>query len=94
MLCGGVGELIDPAFMKLVDAGYPPEVAWFECFYEVKLVTDLMFERGIAGAFAQYLQHRRVRGLSDRPSRHRRRLARGHGRRYSPKSATAPSSAA
>ncbi|HZV83594.1 MAG TPA: ketol-acid reductoisomerase, partial [Brevundimonas sp.] len=33
VLCGGVGELIDAAFMKLVDAGYPPEVAWFECFY-------------------------------------------------------------
>ncbi len=53
VLCGGVGELIDAAFMKLVDAGYPPEVAWFECFYEVKLVTDLMFERGIAGAFGR-----------------------------------------
>ena len=53
VLCGGLGELIDAAFMKLVDAGYPPEVAWFECFYEVKLVTDLMFERGIAGAFAK-----------------------------------------
>jgi len=53
VLCGGVGELIDAAFMKLVSAGYPPEVAWFECFYEVKLVTDLMFERGIAGAFGK-----------------------------------------
>ena len=53
VLCGGVGELIDAAFMKLVNAGYPPEVAWFECFYEVKLVTDLMYERGIAGAFAK-----------------------------------------
>jgi ketol-acid reductoisomerase len=53
VLCGGVGELIDAAFMKLVKAGYPPEVAWFECFYEVKLVTDLMYERGIAGAFGR-----------------------------------------
>ena len=53
VLCGGIGELIDTAFMKLVHAGYPPEVAWFECFYEVKLVTDLMYERGIAGAFAK-----------------------------------------
>ena len=53
VLCGGIGELIDTAFMKLTDAGYPPEVAWFECFYEVKLVTDLMYERGIAGAFAK-----------------------------------------
>jgi ketol-acid reductoisomerase len=53
VLCGGIAELIDAAFMKLVTAGYPPEVAWFECFYETKLVTDLMYERGIAGAFAK-----------------------------------------
>lgn len=53
VLCGGVAELVDGAFMKLVDAGYPPEVAWFECFYELKLVTDLMFEKGIAGAFGR-----------------------------------------
>lgn len=53
VLCGGIAELIDAAFMKLVEAGYPPEVAWFECFYETKLVTDLMYERGIAGAFAR-----------------------------------------
>ena len=53
VLCGGVAELVDGAFMKLVEAGYPPEVAWFECFYELKLVTDLMYERGIAGAFAR-----------------------------------------
>ncbi|WP_292064245.1 ketol-acid reductoisomerase [Brevundimonas sp. UBA7664] len=53
VLCGGVAELVDAAFMKLVEAGYPPEVAWFECFYEVKLVTDLMFARGVAGAFTR-----------------------------------------
>ena len=53
VLCGGVAELVDGAFMTLVQAGYPPEVAWFECFYELKLVTDLMFERGVAGAFAK-----------------------------------------
>jgi ketol-acid reductoisomerase len=53
VLCGGVAELVDAAFMKLVKAGYPPEVAWFECFYEVKLVTDLMYERGVAGAFTR-----------------------------------------
>ncbi len=53
VLCGGVKDLVDGAFMKLVDAGYPPEVAWFECFYELKLVTDLMFEKGIAGAFGR-----------------------------------------
>lgn len=53
VLCGGAAELVDRAFMTLVRAGYPAEVAWFECFYELKLVTDLMFERGIAGAFGR-----------------------------------------
>lgn len=53
VLCGGVAELVDSAFETLVQAGYPPEVAWFECFYELKLVTDLMFERGVAGAFGR-----------------------------------------
>lgn len=51
VLCGGVPELVRQAFDTLVQAGYPPEVAWFECFYELKLVVDLMFERGIDGAF-------------------------------------------
>jgi len=53
VLCGGTVELVDAAFMKLVQAGYPPEVAWFECFYELKLVTDLMHRLGPAGAFAR-----------------------------------------
>ncbi len=53
VLCGGTVELVDAAFMKLVEAGYPPEVAWFECFYELKLVTDLMHSLGPAGAFAR-----------------------------------------
>ncbi|QYF88031.1 ketol-acid reductoisomerase [Brevundimonas sp. PAMC22021] len=53
VLCGGTAELVDAAFSKLVDAGYPPEVAWFECFYELKLVVDLMHDRGIAGAFGR-----------------------------------------
>lgn len=51
VLCGGVPELVRKAFDTLVEAGYPPEVAWFECFYELKLVVDLMFERGVDGAF-------------------------------------------
>lgn len=53
VLCGGVQSLVDTAFETLVAAGYPPEVAWFECFYELKLVVDLMAARGIAGAFAK-----------------------------------------
>jgi ketol-acid reductoisomerase len=53
VLCGGTVELVDAAFTKLVEAGYPPEVAWFECFYELKLVVDLMHRLGPAGAFAR-----------------------------------------
>jgi ketol-acid reductoisomerase len=53
VLCGGTAELVDAAFMKLVKAGYPPEVAWFETFYELKLVVDLMHQMGIAGAFGR-----------------------------------------
>lgn len=53
VLCGGTVELVDAAFMKLVEAGYPAEVAWFECFYELKLVVDLMHRLGPAGAFAR-----------------------------------------
>ncbi len=51
VLCGGVPELVRQSIMTLVDAGYPPEVAWFESFYELKLVTDLMYEKGVAAAF-------------------------------------------
>jgi ketol-acid reductoisomerase len=51
VLCGGVSDLVHRAIETLTDAGYPQEVAWFECFYELKLVVDLMFEKGIAGAF-------------------------------------------
>lgn len=50
-MCGGVPELVRQSITTLIDAGYPPEVAWFESFYELKLVTDLMFEKGVAGAF-------------------------------------------
>jgi ketol-acid reductoisomerase len=53
VLCGGVSDLVHRAIETLTDAGYPPEVAWFECFYELKLVVDLMFEKGIAGAFGK-----------------------------------------
>jgi len=53
VLCGGTMELVHKGFEALVDAGYPPEVAWFETFYELKLVVDLMVDLGIAGAFGK-----------------------------------------
>jgi ketol-acid reductoisomerase len=48
VLCGGLTELIRSAFDTLVDAGYQPEVAYFECLHEVKLIVDLIYEGGIA----------------------------------------------
>ncbi|MEM0952374.1 MAG: ketol-acid reductoisomerase [Cyanobacteria bacterium P01_H01_bin.74] len=49
VLCGGLTQLITKAFETLVEAGYAPEVAYFECLYEVKLVADLIHDRGITG---------------------------------------------
>lgn len=49
VLCGGVSELIRASFDTLVDAGYQPEIAYFECCHELKLIVDLIHERGITG---------------------------------------------
>src|SRR6201990_1135333 len=49
VLCGGVSELIKAGFGTLVEAGYQPEGASFECLHELKLIVDLMYEGGIAG---------------------------------------------
>ncbi|BCW95069.1 MAG: ketol-acid reductoisomerase [Fimbriimonadales bacterium] len=49
VLCGGVPALIRAAFETLVEAGYTPEVAYFECLHELKLITDLIYESGIRG---------------------------------------------
>ena len=48
VLCGGVVELIRAGFETLVEAGYAPEMAYFECLHEVKLIVDLIYEGGIA----------------------------------------------
>jgi ketol-acid reductoisomerase len=47
VLCGGVTQLIQHAFNTLVEAGYQPEVAYYECLHELKLITDLIWEGGI-----------------------------------------------
>jgi ketol-acid reductoisomerase len=49
VLCGGVTELIKAGFDTLIDAGYQPEIAYFEVLHELKLITDLIQERGISG---------------------------------------------
>ena len=48
VLCGGLTELIRAGFETLVEAGYAPEMAYFECVHEVKLIVDLIYEGGIA----------------------------------------------
>jgi ketol-acid reductoisomerase len=48
VLCGGVSALIQAGFETLVEAGYAPEMAYFECLHEVKLIVDLIYEGGIA----------------------------------------------
>ncbi len=48
VLCGGVSALISAGFETLVEAGYPPEMAYFECLHEMKLIVDLIYEGGIS----------------------------------------------
>src|SRR6202012_3069662 len=48
VLCGGLQQLITAGFETLVEAGYAPEMAYFECLHEVKLIVDLMYEGGLA----------------------------------------------
>ena len=49
VLCGGATALVKAGFETLVEAGYQPEIAYFECLHELKLIVDLMYEAGIAG---------------------------------------------
>ncbi|MFX0067990.1 MAG: ketol-acid reductoisomerase [Promethearchaeota archaeon] len=49
VLCGGVSELIKAGFETLVEAGYQPELAYYECLYELKLIVDLIWNKGIEG---------------------------------------------
>ena len=51
VLCGGVSELIKAGFGTLVEAGYQPEIAYFECLHELKLIVDLFYEGGLAGMY-------------------------------------------
>ena len=69
VLCGGLVELIRAGYETLVDAGYAPEMAYFECLHEVKLIVDLIYEGGIANMnysisntaeFGEYLSGPRI----------------------------------
>ena len=48
ILCGGINSLVHAAYETLVEAGYPPEMAYFECLHELKLIVDLMYEGGLS----------------------------------------------
>ncbi len=52
VLCGGVSALVKAGFETLVNAGYQPEIAYFECFHELKLIVDLMYQGGLS-----YMRH-------------------------------------
>lgn len=49
VLCGGASELVKAGFDTLVEAGYQPEIAYFECLHELKLITDLVYKYGVTG---------------------------------------------
>ncbi len=67
VLCGGVTELIKAGFKTLVDAGYKPEIAYFECLHELKLIVDLFYEGGIAGMYHSVSDTAEYGGMSVGP---------------------------
>lgn len=75
VLCGGVSELVKNGFETLVNAGYQPEIAYFECLHELKLIVDLMYEKGLSGMrhsisdtaeYGDYVSGKRVVGETSR----------------------------
>ena len=72
VLCGGTTALVQAGFETLVEAGYQPEVAYFECLHELKLIVDLMYEGGISQHALLDLGHRRVRRRHPRAAHHHR----------------------
>ena len=53
VLCGGLSELVKAGFETLVDAGYDPRLAYFECLHEMKLIIDLAYAKGLSGMRAE-----------------------------------------
>ena len=67
VLCGGVTELIRAGFQTLVDAGYQPEIAYFECLHEMKLIVDLIYEGGLSGMYYSVSDTAEYGGLAKGP---------------------------
>ena len=72
VLCGGTAALVKMAFETLVEAGYQPELAYFETMHELKLIVDLMYRGGLNFMRFSGQRHRRVRRLRLRAADHRR----------------------
>ncbi len=66
VLCGGVTELIKAGFETLVEAGYQPELAYFETCHELKLIVDLIYEKGLAGMWSNVSNTAEFGGLTRR----------------------------
>ena len=64
VLCGGVSELIKAGFETLVEKGYQPEVAYFECLHELKLIVDMIYAQGIQGMWSRVSETARFGGLT------------------------------
>jgi ketol-acid reductoisomerase len=83
VLCGGVTELVRAGFETLVEAGYQPEIAYYECLHELKLIVDLMWEGGLShmrfsiSDTAEYGDYTRGPVVIDEHVRHRMRLVLG-----------------
>src|SRR5438067_4576299 len=75
VLCGGVSELVQAGYETLVEAGYDPRLAYFECLHEVKLIVDLMYEKGISSMrysisnTAEYGDYTRGKRVISEPTR-------------------------
>ncbi len=67
VLCGGVSELIRMGFQTLVEAGYAPEIAYFECLHELKLIVDLINEGGLSGMYYSVSDTAEYGGLTRGP---------------------------
>ena len=75
VLCGGIVELIKAGFETLVEAGYAPEMAYFECLHELKLIVDLIYEGGIANMNYSISNNAEYGEYVTGPEDHRRRDA-------------------
>ncbi|MEX0778342.1 MAG: ketol-acid reductoisomerase [Balneolales bacterium] len=67
VLCGGATELVKAGYETLVEAGYKPEIAYFECLHELKLIVDLLYEGGIAGMYYSVSDTAEYGGMTSGP---------------------------